>query len=244
MGSPQSNMNSRLLGALSLATAVSLRIAPTAMFGKPATLVSTGKLAGTPAASLPGVTKPFDGGFDPLGFAARASPAEMIKYREAELKHGRVAMLASLGFAVQELFVGKLLSDGSTVELPGIFAFQYEAEEKTTFWPLWIVLIGALELNANAVKGWVDPAEGKFEMKTDYTPGSNFEMGPWTKANSSPLVYARRQNAELNNGRLAMIAVALLVIKEKITGLAVAGDFEGSELKAIGQLGAEIAGSQ
>ena len=64
------------------------------------------------------------------------------------------------------------------------------------------------------------------------------------QANSSPLVYARRQNAELNNGRLAMIAVALLVIKEKITGLAVAGDFEGSELKAIGQLGAEIAGSQ
>merc|ERR1719460_3361485 len=178
-------MNSRLLGALSLATAASLRIAPTAMFGKPATLVSTGPLAGTPAASLPGVTKPFDGGFDPMGFAARASPADMIKYREAELKHGRVAMLASLGFAVQELFVGREMPDGSVVELPGIFAFQYEAEEKTTFWPLWIVLIGALELNKNAVRGWVDPAQGaSFTMRSDnYVPGSNYEMGPWTRAN-------------------------------------------------------------
>merc|ERR1711924_118745 len=122
--------------------------------------------------------------------------------------------------------------------------FEYEAEEKTTFWPLWIVLIGALELNKNAVKGWVDPSEGKFEMKADYIPGSNFEMGPWTRANG-PANYSRRQNAELNNGRLAMIAVALLVLREKITGLAVAGDFEqASALREVPALLNEIAGSQ
>lgn len=41
------------------------------------------------------------GVFDPLGFARNCPPEQMIWYRAAELKHGRVAMLASLGQIVQ-----------------------------------------------------------------------------------------------------------------------------------------------
>merc|ERR1719327_2161079 len=37
------------------------------------------------------------GYFDPFGFSKGASPETMKKYREAELKHGRVAMLACAG---------------------------------------------------------------------------------------------------------------------------------------------------
>eukprot|EP00953_Heterococcus_sp_UTEX-ZZ885_P018871 10541-Heterococcus_DN1.PRE.1 len=44
--------------------------------------------------------KPFgdDTIFDPLGLAEKATPLELKKYQEAELKHGRVAMLATVGY--------------------------------------------------------------------------------------------------------------------------------------------------
>ena len=42
---------------------------------------------------LPGALAPV-GAFDPLGFAEKATDATLARYREAELAHGRVAMLA------------------------------------------------------------------------------------------------------------------------------------------------------
>jgi light-harvesting complex II chlorophyll a/b binding protein 6 len=49
-----------------------------------------------------GVVAPFSEGFDPLGLAKDKDFKTLKKWREAELKHGRVAMLAVLGTAVQE----------------------------------------------------------------------------------------------------------------------------------------------
>ena len=43
--------------------------------------------------TIPGALPPV-GLFDPLGFAAKADEATLKRYREAELTHGRVAMLA------------------------------------------------------------------------------------------------------------------------------------------------------
>mmetsp|Transcript_22270 Transcript_22270/g.69826 ORF Transcript_22270/g.69826 Transcript_22270/m.69826 type:complete len:205 (+) Transcript_22270:23-637(+) len=55
------------------------------------------------------------GYFDPLGFSKDASPETMAKFREAELKHGRVAMLACAGMITADkfhpLFGGKLSSN-------------------------------------------------------------------------------------------------------------------------------------
>jgi hypothetical protein len=45
---------------------------------------------------LPGIVAPL-GFFDPLDFASRASGPTMRRYREAEVTHGRVGMLAVLG---------------------------------------------------------------------------------------------------------------------------------------------------
>ena len=39
--------------------------------------------------------------WDPAGFGKLASPTTMKWFRASELKHGRVAMLATLGWAVQ-----------------------------------------------------------------------------------------------------------------------------------------------
>merc|ERR1712217_878037 len=52
---------------------------------------------------LPGVLPPLNW-FDPAGFAADVDEGKLLFYREAELKHGRVCMLATLGFLVQERF--------------------------------------------------------------------------------------------------------------------------------------------
>ena len=41
--------------------------------------------------------------FDPLNMSDGANPKDIKKWREAEIKHGRVAMLASLGVLVAEV---------------------------------------------------------------------------------------------------------------------------------------------
>merc|ERR1712153_217265 len=60
----------------------------------------------TPAqylATMPGQLAPM-GFFDPAGFTNDKSISEIKRYREAEVTHGRVAMLAVLGFLVGENF--------------------------------------------------------------------------------------------------------------------------------------------
>lgn len=54
-------------------------------------------------AQLPGA--PFADGavWDPLNFCEGASPADIKKWREAEIKHGRVSMLATVGVLVAEV---------------------------------------------------------------------------------------------------------------------------------------------
>merc|ERR1711904_726769 len=57
------------------------------------------------AKTLPGISAPF-GFFDPLGFCSKDDITEgkVRFYREVELKHGRVAMLAAFGFLFAESF--------------------------------------------------------------------------------------------------------------------------------------------
>lgn len=63
------------------------------------------------AKSLPGISAPFPQLFDPanlLGNAAGQANGinEVKRWRESEITHGRVAMLASLGFITQEQILG------------------------------------------------------------------------------------------------------------------------------------------
>ena len=179
-----------------------------------------------------GVTAPFAEGFDPLGLASRADAGEFNKWREAELKHGRVAMLAVPGFFIAEDFhplFPNLPGDEASIdamqdtletgrELPilaafilGIAAFESLSfpnyEKPTSFTP------------------WQAPSENfagrSGAYKADATPGASFPRGPWTEDKLEPFEFIQKQNAELNNGRLAMISMVILVAQEYFTGVPV-----------------------
>merc|ERR1719389_802750 len=60
---------------------------------------------------LPGAIAPA-GEFDPAGFSRDIDELEMNRLRECELTHGRVGMLASAGFLVQENFHPLFSGDG------------------------------------------------------------------------------------------------------------------------------------
>merc|ERR1711904_672520 len=94
------------------------------------------------AKSLPGVTDPV-GFFDPLGFCSAEDITEgKIKfYREVELKHGRVGMLAALGFVVGENFHPLF---GGDIDVPSYLAFQQTPLQ--TFWPAVVTAIAIPEV--------------------------------------------------------------------------------------------------
>merc|ERR1711977_740652 len=94
------------------------------------------------AKELPGVLPPM-GFFDPLGFCSADDITEgKIKfYREVELKHGRVGMLAALGFLVGENFHPLF---GGDIDVPAYLAFQQTPLQ--TFWPAVVFAISFVEV--------------------------------------------------------------------------------------------------
>ena len=69
--------------------------------------------------SIPGALPPV-GVFDPLGFAAKADEMTLKRYREAELTHGRVGMLATVGFLVGEAVESKTVLFNGEITGPAI----------------------------------------------------------------------------------------------------------------------------
>jgi len=94
----------------------------------------------TKAEEMAGVTAPM-GLWDPLGFATDCSAGKLLFYREAELKHGRVGMIATLGLIVGEKFHPFF---GGNIDGPGAFAF-YEVPLRA-FWSLMMIGIIIHEL--------------------------------------------------------------------------------------------------
>jgi hypothetical protein len=100
-------------------------------------------------AGLPGATAPM-GKFDPFGACAKISIEEIKRYRESEVTHGRVAMLATLGYLVGENFhplFGGVISGPANTHLAQV------QEVAPLFFIILTVAIGATEL-LRAITGW------------------------------------------------------------------------------------------
>merc|ERR1719197_2339029 len=154
------------------------------------------------ASLLAGVTAPMDY-FDPIGFSTTVTPGKLLFYREVELKHGRVAMLAALGILVGESFHPLF---GGDIDVPAYIAFQQTPLEN--FWPAVVTAIAIPEVFS--VFTFQDPSKKGSEMwamKEDHEPG-NLGFDPLGLKPNDPAEFKAMQTKELNNGRLAMIAAA------------------------------------
>lgn len=176
------------------------------------------------AKTLPGITAPM-GFFDPLGFCAtdgasreQVSEGKVRFYREVELKHCRVAMLAALGYPLAEVFHPLF---GGGIDVPSFYAFQQTPLQ--TFWGFVVLVIGIFEVFS--VFTFQQPASRQpdgsptqpWTIRLDHTPG-DLGFDPLGLKPTDPAELLAMQNKELNNGRLAMIAIAGMIVQEGVTG--------------------------
>jgi hypothetical protein len=162
------------------------------------------------AYGLPGSTGPIEN-FDPLGFAKDASLEKIKGFREAELQHGRVAMLAVLGLLVTEepIELHPLFEAYNKDIGPSIRHLDEVRAVSPVFFELLAVIIGGLELN-RAVRGWSDVGTAFSTdriLKDDYYPG-DIGFDPLGLKPDDADAFEAIQTKEINNGRLAMIGGA------------------------------------
>jgi len=145
------------------------------------------------------------GYFDPLGYIK--DEATFTRYRAVERKHGRIAMVAMLGIIVHAngiVFDG-YVSPSAGLKFSDIDSGVSGVFQLPTAGLLQILLVcGFIELT-----WW--PAS---DLSGDYGIRLN-EFNDWE---AQPSKYYRQKNAELNNGRAAMMGVIGSIVHEAVTG--------------------------
>ena len=193
-----------------------LALAASASAFTPAPAGKTSTAINASVEGLPGALDPV-GFFDPLGFAEKAPPATLKRYREAELAHGRVSMLAVIGFLVGEKVEGSSFLFDASISGPAI---THITQVPDGFWAVIIAFIGAYEAT-RAETGWVDPADCPVDqpglLKDDYLPG-DLKFDPLGLMPEDAEEFAIMQTKELQNGRLAMLAAAGFLAQEAVDG--------------------------
>jgi len=168
---------------------------------------------------------PGDVGFDPLGFAKNKKLLGI--FREAEVKHSRLAMLAAAGWPLSELLdkkIAALLNLTPALDTMGrapIPSSSWSANVNFENIPdiYWIgvaALASAVELLGTEKWMGKEP-DYKFAGCLGFDP-----LGFYPEDND-PQGQKRMQTAEIKHGRTAMMAVAGYYIQEHLTGLPLIG---------------------
>lgn len=163
-----------------------------------------GYVGGEGPEPMPGTPTGTSVNFDPAGFAER-SPEWLPWYREAELKHGRAAMLATLGFVVPE-FIRVPGEQFSFESVPNVIDAHDACPEQMIQIMGWISIIEACTFAALANMNNFDREPGDFSFDP---------LGLFPKDPEKQKLY---RLAELKNGRLAMIAIGGMVTGAAISG--------------------------
>mmetsp|Transcript_4189 Transcript_4189/g.9496 ORF Transcript_4189/g.9496 Transcript_4189/m.9496 type:complete len:898 (-) Transcript_4189:117-2810(-) len=156
------------------------------------------------------------GYWDPFGMMAFQDKAKFDKNRELELKHGRICMVATIGMVVPDIF-GRFpgyLSPSTGLQFSDI-PCSIDAIYKVPVagWLQIFALCGLLEAKNLA-------------FPTNY--GWPAFLGQINKL--SPEDKKRKLTAEINNGRLAMMAMAAMVAQNGVTGQSLVEQFSSGNL--------------
>jgi hypothetical protein len=148
--------------------------------------------------------------WDPLGFGELVGPGTMAWFRHAELKHGRVAMAAFVGFLVQVTgthFPGSLDLEGTvsfaSLSKLGFIEAWYGIPEKGRLQIIFLIGLAEWCTEATGPKGHYTK-EGTPGDLTFIKPLGIPIVGPgWMPADKM----SEFELAELKHGRLAMIGI-------------------------------------
>jgi hypothetical protein len=168
--------------------------------------------------SLPFLTRPVilegvpgDRGFDPFNFAS--TPDALLWQRNAEIKHGRLAMLAAAGWPMAELLDKQL---ATSFNLKPLLVFHDRVPAilngglLRTPLAFWAATLGV----GFAIESFGQIKETKYsEAGREYTPG-DLGFDPLGLAGKSGDDRKYKLEAELFNGRLAMLAVTGFALQE------------------------------
>ncbi|KAL3767071.1 hypothetical protein ACHAW5_005631 [Stephanodiscus triporus] len=148
-----------------------------------------------------------DVGFDPLGFAK--SESDLMNYREAEIKHARLAMLAAAGWPLSELFDKKIAAAlgmdpllDSADRVPSLLNGGL-GKVSPAYWAGAIGFAAIVEILGSLRMKSEKAVPGDFGLRLGY---------PSDEAGQQ-----RMQLAEIKNGRLAMIAIFGFAIQEFVS---------------------------
>eukprot|EP00978_Attheya_sp_CCMP212_P022565 scaffold67481_cov53-Attheya_sp.AAC.4 len=170
--------------------------------------------------------------YDPLGLAGsniygESNDASIAFLRHAEIKHGRVAMAAFVGYIVQSNAIAVPWAKVGGVDIPAGLSppEQWDAMPVEAKWQI-ILFIGFLE--------WFSEAAGTHYMRGG-TPGAfpkfsdNTELVPHPVPLNlfDPFGFSKNKSAEqkeaglvkeLNNGRLAQIGILGFISEQRLEG--------------------------
>merc|ERR1712232_960641 len=113
------------------------------------------------------------GYWDPAGFATDVTGGQLAYIREAELKHGRICMLATVGFFVGEKWHPLF---GGDIDLPALqIVNPANKVDLGVFWPAILATLGGIELLTSTGRtnpaNRSDIARNTPELKPGLEPG-------------------------------------------------------------------------
>merc|ERR1712216_1015484 len=148
------------------------------------------------------------GFWDPAGLSSDGSTENFARRRQTELKHGRVSMLATMGYITPEA-TGKLpgyLSPSAGLKFDDIpNGLAAISKVPTVGWAQIAAYFGFCEFS------------GGFE---DYTTGTPGDYGWKVLTSDDPAEKTKKLSAEIANGRLAMVAIIGMFFQDGLTGSA------------------------